>query len=290
MGSIRKILLYRRLSISLLEIHRVFHSEREIPSLLRLLVSPKLNVMHIKPTNHSFCQWSATAQAGEHTNAHCCDKVTGKRLVTRLYSSASEESRSRNAVVKNRKTEENTQVSTSVVENIKETTKTVSYTGVIIVVIGVAFTMIYAIVSELFSSKSPHKIYSKTYKLLANDPRVQNVMGDQIKGFGEETRRGRRQHVSHLEYSKNGRNYLRMKFYIKGNRGHGSVHLEMIENDEGAYEYRYLFIVVDSDPNVYKKTIILEDNRGKYDQQDDAASFPALDSHSGVGEIDLSLK
>ena len=45
-------------------------------------------------------------------------------------------------------------------EKIKETTKTASYTAIILAGVGVTAIMFYAICRELFSSSSPNNIYS----------------------------------------------------------------------------------------------------------------------------------
>lgn len=185
------------------------------------------------------------------------------------------------------RSDEQTAVSTSVAERIKEGTKTAAYAGFVFMGFGIAIVIFYAIFSELFSSKSPHKVYSKAVDYVINDERVQTAIGDQIKSFGEETRRGRRQHVSHILYEKDGRNYLRMKFHVKGNRASGTVHLEMVENDAGQFEYRYLFVIVD---DAFRKTIILEDNRNKFDGSS-VISPPFIDqSGEPFKELDLSLE
>lgn len=57
---------------------------------------------------------------------------------------------------------------------------------------------------------------------------------------------------------KDGLNYLRIKFYLKGARKNATVHAEVKENKWGMYDYRYLFVQLDDYP---KTTIVLEDNR-----------------------------
>ncbi|XP_049857145.1 mitochondrial import inner membrane translocase subunit Tim21 [Schistocerca gregaria] len=143
-------------------------------------------------------------------------------------------------------------------ENVKEATKTVSYMGIILAGLGLTGVMFYTVFKELFSSKSPNSVYSKTLERCIEDPRIINALGEPIKGFGEQTRRGRRRHVSHLFYERDGINHLRMKFYIQGSMRRGTVHLEMRENDKKEFEYRYLFVQMDDFP---RETIILEDNR-----------------------------
>lgn len=115
-------------------------------------------------------------------------------------------------------------------EKVKETTKTVSYLGIILLGVGVTGTLFYAVFNELFSSKSPNNVYSKAAKRCLSDPRIQDKLGVPITTYGEETRRGRRQHVSHVIYNgKDGRTHLRMKFHLKGSFHTGTAHLDMVE-------------------------------------------------------------
>lgn len=58
------------------------------------------------------------------------------------------------------------------------------------------------------------------------DTRVQDALGNPIKGYGEESRRRRRQHVAHSIYQRSGKEYIRMQFYIQGIRNKATVHLE----------------------------------------------------------------
>ncbi|XP_027708183.1 mitochondrial import inner membrane translocase subunit Tim21 isoform X2 [Vombatus ursinus] len=137
------------------------------------------------------------------------------------------------------------------------------FTYLIIVLIGISVTggLFYVIFQELFSSSSPNKIYGKALEKCRSHPEVVSVFGHSIKGYGESTRRGRRQHVSHIEYVKDGLKHMRLKFYIEGSEPgkQGTVHLEMKENPEsGKYEFRYIFVDVDAFP---RRTIVIEDNR-----------------------------
>lgn len=114
-------------------------------------------------------------------------------------------------------------------EKVKETTRTVSYLGIILVGVGVTGTLFYAVFNELFSSKSPNNVYAKAVKKCLADSRVEDKLGAPITAYGEETRRGRRQHVHHVVYEKDGRKHLRMKFYLQGTFNKGTVQLEMAE-------------------------------------------------------------
>uniref|UniRef100_A0AC11BZZ6 Translocase of inner mitochondrial membrane 21 n=1 Tax=Ovis aries TaxID=9940 RepID=A0AC11BZZ6_SHEEP len=120
--------------------------------------------------------------------------------------------------------------------------------------------LFYTIFRELFSSSSPNKIYGKALEKCRSHPEVISVFGEPVKGYGEATRRGRRQHVSFIEYTKDGLKHMRVKFYIQGSEPgkQGTVHLEVKENPEsGEYEFRYIFVELEP----YSRTIVIEDNR-----------------------------
>uniref|UniRef100_A0A9L0T8J0 Mitochondrial import inner membrane translocase subunit Tim21 n=1 Tax=Equus caballus TaxID=9796 RepID=A0A9L0T8J0_HORSE len=121
--------------------------------------------------------------------------------------------------------------------------------------------LFYTIFKELFSSSSPNKIYGKALEKCRSHPEVLSVFGEPVKGYGEATRRGRRQHVSFIEYVKDGLKHMRVKFYIQGSEPgkQGTVHLEVKENPEsGEYEFQYIFVELEPYP---RRTIIIEDNR-----------------------------
>ncbi|XP_039291658.1 mitochondrial import inner membrane translocase subunit Tim21 [Nilaparvata lugens] len=141
---------------------------------------------------------------------------------------------------------------------VKETTKTVTYLGVILAGVGLTGLIFKTVIKGLFSKKSPNNIYSLVLERCRNDPRLQYELGSPITGYGEETRRERRRHVSHVIYEKDGVEHLRMKFYIEGLHKKATVHLEMIEDGNGEYFFRYLFVELD---DFGRTAIVLEDNR-----------------------------
>ncbi|KAH8298101.1 hypothetical protein KR018_006830 [Drosophila ironensis] len=164
-------------------------------------------------------------------------------------------------------------------EKIKENTKTASYTAIIVAGLGVTCVMFFAIFRELFSCESPNNIYAEALNRVVEDPRVQDAIGAPIKGFGETSRRGRRQHVAHSSYERNGKPHMRMQFYVQGLRNKATVQLEsrrvctdplpiefsnslvklcIFQSASGKREYRYLFVQLDHYPHT---TIVLEDNR-----------------------------
>ncbi|XP_029653048.1 mitochondrial import inner membrane translocase subunit Tim21 [Octopus sinensis] len=143
-------------------------------------------------------------------------------------------------------------------EKVKEASKDVTYTGVIIVGVGITAIMFYAIAKELLSKESPNAVFGEAFKRCKNDPEVQQLLGEPIKAYGEESGRRRRRHVSHAEFKVGDVKHLRLRFYIEGPYRKATVNLEKKQNENGKYEYRYLFVQCDTYPN---QVVILEDNR-----------------------------
>ncbi|XP_075562096.1 mitochondrial import inner membrane translocase subunit Tim21 [Pelecanus crispus] len=149
----------------------------------------------------------------------------------------------------------------SAARKVKEAGRDFTYFIVVLVGIGVTGGLFYVIFKELFSSSSPSKIYGDALEKCRSHPEIIGVFGEPIKGYGEATRRGRRQLVSHIEYVKDGLKHMRLKFYIEGSEPgkRGTVHVEVKENPEsGRFEVRYIFVDVDTYP---RRTVVIEDNR-----------------------------
>ncbi|KAM4841217.1 mitochondrial import inner membrane translocase subunit Tim21 [Thomomys bottae] len=148
-------------------------------------------------------------------------------------------------------------------QKVKEAGRDFTYLIVVLIGISITGSLLYAIFKELFSSSSPNKIYGKALEKCRIHPEVVSVFGKPLRGYGEMSRRGRRQHVSFIEYVKDGLKHMRLKFYIEGSEPgkQGTVHVEVKENPEsGKYEFRYIFVETESFP---RRTIIIEDNRSQ---------------------------
>lgn len=143
-------------------------------------------------------------------------------------------------------------------QKVKKAGKDATYTGLALVGFGVTGIMFFAIGRELLSSQSPSGIYSDALKLCKERTEVTDLTGLPLKGYGEQTKRGRRRHVSHTEYERDGQQFMRMKFYIEGPMAKGTVNLEMKKDDRGKWDYRYLFADID---DIYRRTVVLIDNR-----------------------------
>lgn len=149
----------------------------------------------------------------------------------------------------------------SAAQKVKDAGRDFTYLIVVLIGLGVTGGLLYVVFQELFSTSSPNKIYGKAFDKVKSYPEVIGAFGEPIKCYGETTRRGRRQQVSHVEYLKDGLKHMRLKFYIEGSEPglKGTVHSESKENnDTGKYEFRYIFVEVDTYP---RRTIVVEDNR-----------------------------
>uniref|UniRef100_A0A2D4J3F6 Mitochondrial import inner membrane translocase subunit Tim21 n=1 Tax=Micrurus lemniscatus lemniscatus TaxID=129467 RepID=A0A2D4J3F6_MICLE len=206
--------------------------------------------------------WSRVGQGLSHDHVLSpetgCDVIKRSLWVT-LGALRSEKSENRSSQVPAQSKKGD--VSISAAQKVKEAGRDFTYLIVVIIGIGVTGGLFYVIFKELFSSSSPSKIYGDALEKCRAHPEVIGIFGEPIKGYGEATRRGRRQLVSHIEFIKDGLKYMRLKFYIEGSEKgkQGTVHLEVKENPESRkYEYRYIFVDIDSYP---RRTIIVEDNR-----------------------------
>ncbi|XP_068200885.1 mitochondrial import inner membrane translocase subunit Tim21 [Palaemon carinicauda] len=139
----------------------------------------------------------------------------------------------------------------------KEATRTTYYTAVVLVGVGVTGLLAYSIFKELLSSFSPQTVYTAAVEKCSTHPRVIDFLGDSVKCYGEESRRGRRQHVSHMTYEIEGTKGLRIKFHLKGQRRTATAHLDARETSSG-WEFRYLYVQIDTYPH---EVIVIEDNR-----------------------------
>ncbi|XP_031846609.1 mitochondrial import inner membrane translocase subunit Tim21 [Nomia melanderi] len=157
-------------------------------------------------------------------------------------------------------TEQENRVQVGLAEVVKENTKSFAYLTVILGGLGITGVMFYAIFSELFSSKSANNVYSKALEDCKKNSKVRDALGEPIKAYGEESRRGRRSHLSHITFTKDGVKHMRMQFYVQGIRRRGTVSLEVQENESGYYEYRYLYVLID---DIFQTLIKIEDNRDK---------------------------
>ncbi|OWF37366.1 mitochondrial import inner membrane translocase subunit Tim21-like [Mizuhopecten yessoensis] len=143
-------------------------------------------------------------------------------------------------------------------EKVKEAGKTSFWGGIILCGVGVTGALLYIIGKEVFSSQSPRGIYSNAFELCKQNTELMDVLGEPVKCYGEETRRGRRRHTSHVEFEQDGMQHMKMVFYVEGHLRKGKVHLAVQKTPGQKYEYRYLFVELYGYPS---RTIVIQDNR-----------------------------
>lgn len=115
------------------------------------------------------------------------------------------------------------------------------------------------VADELLFGFSANSVYSKALKMVKDDERINYELGSNIKGYGEETSRGRRRHVINQEYVVDGINHMRVIFYMSGSNGKATVQAEAIETSRGKFEFRYIFVEMQGFPQ--REPIIIVDNR-----------------------------
>uniref|UniRef100_A0AC34PWT2 Mitochondrial import inner membrane translocase subunit Tim21 n=1 Tax=Panagrolaimus sp. JU765 TaxID=591449 RepID=A0AC34PWT2_9BILA len=116
----------------------------------------------------------------------------------------------------------------------------------------------YYFIEQFLAPDSPQTIYSKALKLVRQDDRCEDLYGPAIKGFGEDTGRGRRRHIAnHRWMTKDGEERVRIMFHVKGERHTGKVFAEVAKKD-GNWEDRFVYTVTD---DTVPKTVVLLDNR-----------------------------
>ena len=141
----------------------------------------------------------------------------------------------------------------------KENVKTASYGAVIVVGIGVTGFILYTVLRELFSGDSPNSLFQLASDKCMEHPKVQDLLGEPIKAFGEETRRGRRRHVASLSYvDEQGRKGLRVQFYLQGLRKRANAQIDAREDENGTLRTRYIIVTAD---DLLRTSIVVEDNR-----------------------------
>jgi len=149
---------------------------------------------------------------------------------------------------------------TSFAKKTKENVKTAWYGGVVVAGLGVIGVVLYNLWLELFSGNSPNSLFQSASDKCMDHPKVQDMLGEPIKAFGEETRRGRRRHVSYLDYTdENGRKGVRVQFYLQGLRKRATCQVDAREDGTGG-NMKTRFIIVTAD-DLQRSTVIVEDNR-----------------------------
>eukprot|EP01104_Vermistella_antarctica_P020197 TRINITY_DN852_c0_g1_i1.p1 TRINITY_DN852_c0_g1~~TRINITY_DN852_c0_g1_i1.p1 ORF type:complete len:286 (-),score=29.96 TRINITY_DN852_c0_g1_i1:161-1018(-) len=92
-----------------------------------------------------------------------------------------------------------------------------------------------------------YNLYSKSLKLVKDDPDVISILGAGLKAHGRRTRRGHHAGIHHSEYqNEDGDTCMRLKYKLKGNREvTATVYVDYIKKDNtGPYQFQYLLVDV----------------------------------------------
>ena len=122
---------------------------------------------------------------------------------------------------------ENAQLQTSFAKKTKENVKTVSYTAVVIGGLGATLAIFYVIFKELFSGETAQSFFQYGSKKCMEHEKVQDLLGEPIKAYGEETRRHKAKRVAHMEYQDDqGHRGIRLQFQLVGCRKKATVDMD----------------------------------------------------------------
>ncbi|XP_015596558.1 mitochondrial import inner membrane translocase subunit Tim21 isoform X2 [Cephus cinctus] len=141
------------------------------------------------------------------------------------------------------------------VGSVKENTKVIWYSVVILIGLGVTIVIGYTILKELFSNESPNAVYNRTLKRCLEDTTIESILGPPITAHAS-NQPGRRGRLSY--YDGDGYTGMKIQFYIKGTREKATVQADLKNGKDGVYEYIYLIVQVQ---NYAHNIIVLEDNR-----------------------------
>ena len=111
----------------------------------------------------------------------------------------------------------------------------------------------------MFSSGSANNLYDRAVQKCQEHDKVCDLLGEPIKAFGEESRRGRRNRVSQMAYTDNdGRKGIRVQFYLQGSRNRAVVQVDAREDEAGVMVTRYILVQVE---DWLRNTVVVEDHR-----------------------------
>ncbi|XP_071959181.1 mitochondrial import inner membrane translocase subunit Tim21-like [Antedon mediterranea] len=184
---------------------------------------------------------------------HCC-RYFGRNKGIRHEINRWVASASNNKGIAKSKTKGSQQI--QIGKKVAQASKDLTYIAVVVVGAVLLIAMFYTVGQELMDSKSPNSVFTRSLKLCKNNYEVVEAIGEPVKGYGEMDRRGRRRHVSHMIFTKNDIQYMRMKFYIEGSKQKGTVHLQVEQVASGKLEYNYMYVDLDGYP---QRRLIIED-------------------------------
>ncbi|GHP04681.1 hypothetical protein PPROV_000343400 [Pycnococcus provasolii] len=123
-----------------------------------------------------------------------------------------------------------------------------SYSVVILAGLAVAAAAAYAFASELLITPKEYRVFDAAMERLRNDPRVAVRLGNSLSGYGSDSKnRSARQRIPHRSYTsqEDGREHMRVQFYVRGSSGVGVAHADAY-NNAGTWVLHYLFLDVNN--------------------------------------------
>ncbi|XP_043083057.1 mitochondrial import inner membrane translocase subunit Tim21-like isoform X2 [Puntigrus tetrazona] len=169
-------------SYSVFRIGRTTNCVQRLLKRVHVRLPQQISVLHTQPpvfqTNRCVSStWPFYHTRSLYTGVSLCGKTDGKKDTDQVSVSRSSHA----------------PPSASAAQKVKQAGKDFSYLIVVLIGLGVTGGLLYVVFQELFSSSSPSKIYGKAFERCRTHPEVIGAFGEPIKGYGETSRRGRRQ-------------------------------------------------------------------------------------------------
>lgn len=121
------------------------------------------------------------------------------------------------------------------------------YTGIFLGGVGLIGVCGYYLARELILPSSDVQVFQRAFGLVEKDPKSQELLGTKLKAHGEDTRSRNtinRPLASRRAVDRYGREHVKMQFHVDGDKASGVVRLELIDDNHGHLEYRYLVLEV----------------------------------------------
>ncbi|XP_031574685.1 mitochondrial import inner membrane translocase subunit Tim21-like [Actinia tenebrosa] len=236
----------------------------------KYLIIGAQNNSKAKIFNQYTCRWLSNLNGpmlrDNLANTTCVSSVNfkwlpnkmAKPLLVRWLANESKEKKDRSVLGDLIETQEQPQSQLTVGAKVVQTGRDATYFGIILVGFAVTGALLWYVFSELFLGFSPNKVYAYALKQVLANRELVEELGEPVMGHGETNRRGRRRHVSYQEYIVDGENYMRVRFYVTGQKRKGTVHVDVKQGSRGNTIYRYIFVELTDYP---QQTIIILDNR-----------------------------
>lgn len=131
----------------------------------------------------------------------------------------------------------------------------VGWSSLILAAYAITAALAYVVFTQLFLEAPEVTAFNVALGKVREDPRIQSMMGESIKGYGGTgtSNRSERHRISHRIYNdSNGVQHVQVQFHIAGGGQRGVVSADMYQ-ENGDWKYAYLYVDVQGHRIVLKQ-------------------------------------